>query len=187
MGRIRIIAGEFKGRRLSVPEGRGVRPTAERVREALFSILGERVVGARVLDACSGTGALGLEALSRGAREVVFVESDRGAALRLRENIEILGASARCAVHEADVAAWLRDTRRVSPFDLILADPPYAAETERRLLARAAAGCLGREGWLVLERGASGAPETEVGGDLVRFRTARYGATCLDFYRRPLS
>ena len=78
-----------------------MRPTAERVREALFDILGERVDGARVLDAYAGTGALGLEALSRGAREVVFVESDRAAARLLRENVEALGAGARCAVHDS--------------------------------------------------------------------------------------
>jgi len=184
MGRIRIIAGEFKGRRLVVPEARGTRPTGERVREALFSILGDRVAGARVLDAFSGTGALGLEALSRGAREVVFVESDRPAARQLRGNIEALGAAARCKVHEAEALGWLAGPRTGGSFDLILADPPYEAAPERRLLTGAAAGKLTADGWLVLERSASSAPAEGVGEDLVLFRTARYGRTCLDFYRR---
>jgi len=185
MGRIRIIAGEFKGRRLAVPEGRRVRPTAERVREALFSILGERVIGARVLDAYAGTGALGLEALSRGAHEVVFVESDRAAVRRLREHLETLGAVDRCSVHEAEAVSWLKAPCGAEIFDLILADPPYAGGEGQRLAGPAAARRLAPGGWLVLEREAARAP-VEAGGEILPlFRTARYGGTCLDFYRLP--
>jgi 16S rRNA (guanine966-N2)-methyltransferase len=183
MGRIRIIAGEFKGRRLDVPDGRRVRPTSERVREALFSILGERVVGARVLDAYAGTGALGLEALSRGAGEVVFVESDRAAVRRIREHVETLGAGERCTVHEAEAISWLKDPRGSGTFDLILADPPYAGDEARRLAGPAAARRLVPGGWLVLERDADRSPVEGGGEALPRFRTARYGGTCLDFYR----
>lgn len=182
MGRIRIIAGEFKGRRLAVPAGRRLRPTAERVREALFSILGERVVGARVLDAYAGTGALGFEALSRGAGEVVFVEADRAAARQLRENVGALGAAARCSVHEAEAVGWLGGARADAAFDLILADPPYAAGEGPRLVGRVAEGGLLPGGWLVLERDAA-RPQAAHGGELSLFRTARYGGTCLDFYR----
>jgi len=181
MGRIRIIAGEFRGRRLVVPRGRQVRPTGERVREALFDILGERVAGARVLDAYAGTGALGLEALSRGAREVVFLESDRSAARLLRANVEALGAGGRCAVHDTDAVAWLEGPRVGPAFELILADPPYAADEGSRLVGRAA-GRLAPDGWLVLERDAARVA-VEGGEGLARFRTARYGRTCLDFYR----
>jgi len=185
MGRIRIIAGELKGRRLSVPESGGLRPTGERVREALFSILGERVAGARLLDAYAGSGALGFEALSRGSREVVFVESDAAAAARLRENAERLGVADRCAVHRAEAAAWLRHRPGAQPFEVILADPPWAAEDERASFLRAAAGHLAPGGWLVLERDAGRGEPEPVPPELPRFRTARYGRTILDFHRHP--
>ena len=185
MGRIRIIAGELKGRRLSVPEGQRLRPTGERVREALFSILGERVAGARVLDAYAGTGALGFEALSRGAHEVLFLESDEGAVRRLRENVERLGVAGRCAVRRADAAVWL-DAPPTGPlFQLILADPPYAAAEEQGRFLRAAAGRLARGGWLILERDAGRQPAGEGRQGLELFRTARYGRTVLDFHRHP--
>jgi 16S rRNA (guanine(966)-N(2))-methyltransferase RsmD len=187
MGRIRIIAGEFKGRRLVVPEGLDVRPTSERVREALFSILGSRVLEARVLDAYAGTGALGIEALSRGAREVVFVESDPAAARRIREHLEALGVVLRAPVHQADALAWLRGPGGGGPFGLILADPPYAAEEGRARFGRASAVRLARGGWLVLERDAAASPAPLAGSELVLFRSARYGRSCLDFYERPSS
>jgi 16S rRNA (guanine(966)-N(2))-methyltransferase RsmD len=183
MGRIRIIAGEFKGRRLVVPAGRRLRPTAERVREALFSILGSRLAGARVLDAYAGTGALGFEALSRGAGEVVFVESDRAAARLLRDNAERLGVASRSAVREVEAVAWLEGSAGGAEFALILADPPYAADEERSRFLRLAAGRLADGGWLVLEREATSRSAGTGAEPLLLFRNARYGGTCLDFYR----
>lgn len=119
---MRVVAGTRGGRRLSAPPGRAVRPTSDRVREALFSILGADVVGARVLDCYAGSGALGIEALSRGAEHAVFVESDRRVTRTIRSNLAALELSGDVVV--ADVA---RAATRLPPgdFDLVLADPPY--------------------------------------------------------------
>ena len=117
---MRVVAGEFKGRRLHAPRGAGTRPTADRVREALFSMLGD-VGGARVLDLYAGSGALGIEALSRGAASAVFVERDRGALDALRRNLDAVGADAE--VRREDVLRFL--ARPEGTFDLVLCDPPY--------------------------------------------------------------
>jgi 16S rRNA (guanine966-N2)-methyltransferase len=118
---MRIVAGAYKGRRLHSPQGSSTRPTADRVREALFSILGD-VSGARVLDLFAGTGALGLEALSRGASSAVFVERDPRAAAVIRRNVEAVGA-VEATVRQRDVLAFLGDER--GTYDLVFADPPY--------------------------------------------------------------
>jgi 16S rRNA (guanine966-N2)-methyltransferase len=117
---VRIVAGEFKGRRLATPRGTGTRPTADRVREALFSMLGD-VGGARVLDLYAGSGALGIEALSRGAASAVFVERDPQAVAAIERNLAPLDVEA--AVRRADVVRWL--ARAEGPFDLVFCDPPY--------------------------------------------------------------
>jgi 16S rRNA (guanine966-N2)-methyltransferase len=120
---MRIVAGVYGGRRLQAPPGRSTRPTADRVREALFSILGPAVEGARVLDLFAGSGALGIEALSRGAGEVVFVESDARAAETVRANLAAMGAEA--TVHRRDAFAWLGSAD--GAFDIVFADPPYSS------------------------------------------------------------
>jgi 16S rRNA (guanine966-N2)-methyltransferase len=117
---VRVVAGEFKGRRLQAPRGRRTRPTADRVREALFSMLGD-VSGARVLDLYAGSGALGIEALSRGAESAVFVERDQQALTALRRNLEAVGADAD--VRRQDVLRFL--ARSEGTFDLVFCDPPY--------------------------------------------------------------
>lgn len=121
---MRIIAGDWKGRRLKAPGGRDVRPTTDRVREAWMSALGPDLPGARVLDLFAGSGALGLECLSRGAREVVFVERARGALRALEQNIATLGCRQRVQVIQSDAT---RMPRGLEPgaFDIALADPPY--------------------------------------------------------------
>ena len=117
---MRVVAGEFKGRRLAAPRGRRTRPTADRVREAIFSMLGD-VSGARVLDLYAGSGALGIEALSRGAESAVFVERDRAALAALARNLEATGAPGE--VRRQDVARFL--ARQEGTFDLVFCDPPY--------------------------------------------------------------
>jgi 16S rRNA (guanine966-N2)-methyltransferase len=117
---VRVIAGEFKGRRLYTPRGARTRPTADRVREALFSMLGD-VSGARVLDLYAGSGALGIEALSRGAESAVFVEREQRALAALRRNLEAVGADA--VVRRQDVLRFL--ARPEGTFDLVFCDPPY--------------------------------------------------------------
>ncbi len=123
---MRVIAGRYGGRRLQAPPGGATRPTADRVREALFSILGARVEGAAVLDLYAGSGALGLEALSRGAVRATFVESAPAAQRALRANVEALGADAELV--RADVLRWLRGARAAArQYDLVFLDPPYRA------------------------------------------------------------
>ncbi|MFQ5679614.1 MAG: 16S rRNA (guanine(966)-N(2))-methyltransferase RsmD [Gemmatimonadota bacterium] len=174
--RLRVVAGELGGRFFRGPPGRAVRPTSERVREAWFSALGERVVGARVLDLFAGSGALGIEALSRGAAHVHFVEADARAARVVRRNVESLGLVERARISRRDVFALLAELGgRGEEFAVALADPPYGGGMAERLIR------LYREdpfaGLLCLERrrGAVG----EEGGDVVWER--RYGDTVLTF------
>lgn len=130
--RLRIIAGSLGGRYIRAPSGRRTRPTSERVREAWFAALGPRVPGSRVLDLFAGSGALGIEALSRGAARATFVESDGRTAALLRENLRQLGLEGRSDVVRRDVFAFLRREGR-GTFDLALADPPYGSTAARRL------------------------------------------------------
>ena len=135
MGGLRIVAGSFGGRWIDVPPGGRVRPTREMVREAWFSALGGTVRGARVADLFAGSGALGIEALSRGARSVTFVESDRRNAAVVRRNLERLAVVDRSRVVTADVRRFLEGRDRSDRFDLALADPPYDSEWPARLAA----------------------------------------------------
>ncbi|MBL6077909.1 16S rRNA (guanine(966)-N(2))-methyltransferase RsmD [Belnapia sp. T18] len=143
---MRIIAGRHRGRRLAAPAGMATRPTADRVRQALFDMLWhapwggrERVEGATVLDAFAGTGALGLEALSRGAARASFLETDRAALAALRANIAACREEARCTVLAADAT---RPPRAASPCGLLFLDPPYAEGVMERALAALAAGWI---------------------------------------------
>ncbi len=121
---MRVIAGRYGGRRLQAPAGTATRPTSDRVREALFSILGARVADARVLDLFAGSGALGLESLSRGAAAVTFVESAPVALRTLRANVAALGADAE--IVRADALKWLRAASAgARQYDLVFLDPPY--------------------------------------------------------------
>lgn len=162
---VRLTAGSWRGRRLEVPEG--VRPTTELARKAAFDILGDAIHGARVLDACAGSGAYGLEALSRGAEHATFVESDRKVARALRGNVEALGAGARARVEEMSVArfslngeerrAVIRAPRtpsaepRRASFDVIFHDPPFDENSESDLQLLLSLVSTG--GWLFHERG----------------------------------
>ena len=123
---MRIVAGKFGGRRLSSPAGRATRPTADRVREALFSILGP-LAGVRVLDLFAGSGALGIEALSRGAAGAVFVDSDPAAVAAIRRNLDALGLE--LPVRRRDALAYLRRAPD-GLFDLVFLDPPYSSASE---------------------------------------------------------
>ena len=125
-GRLRIVAGKWRSRLLRIADVPGLRPTSERIRETLFNWLTPHLAGARCLDLCAGTGALGLEALSRGAAETVFVEKSRTAAKVLCENIATLECEA-ATVHETDAVEFLQ-RRDAKKFDIVFLDPPFAAD-----------------------------------------------------------
>jgi 16S rRNA (guanine966-N2)-methyltransferase len=158
----RIIAGEAGGRRLSVPPGEGVRPTSDRVKESVFSALGpDRLVGARVLDLYAGSGALGLEALSRGAAHGLFVERDAGAARAVRANIEMLGFGDRAVLRTGAAAKVLAGAAPAQPYDLAFLDPPYdtpAADVETVLDRLAKDGWLAPGATIMVERAAGSYP-----------------------------
>ena len=135
-GRLRIVAGNWRSRLLDIADVDGLRPTGERIRETLFNWLAPTIEGARCLDLFAGTGALGLEALSRGASDVVFVEQSAAAATQLRANVEILGARG-ASVLQQDAVDFLR-SEPGQPFDIVFLDPPFALnalEETCRLLA----------------------------------------------------
>jgi 16S rRNA (guanine966-N2)-methyltransferase len=179
---LRVIAGEFKGRRLKTPKWEGVRPTSDKLRETLFNILAPRVQRARVLDAYAGTGALGLEALSRGAAHVTFVESDRRTAALIEENARMCGVKGRYTVACVDFLAW-RGVASGS-FDLILLDPPYDIRNVHDVLERAAR-LLSEDGLLVLERAAR--QEPDVPSTLERVRDVKSGDSTLTMFRKSMS
>jgi 16S rRNA (guanine966-N2)-methyltransferase len=160
----RIIAGEAGGRRLAVPPGEAVRPTSDRVKESVFSALGPgRLVGARVLDLYAGSGALGLEALSRGASEALLVDRDPAAVRAIRANVETLGFDDRAVVRQSPVAAFLGGPSPGGPFDLALLDPPYdtpGAEIEEVLRRLIDGKWLTTGATVVVERAADSSPQS---------------------------
>jgi 16S rRNA (guanine966-N2)-methyltransferase len=139
---LRIIGGRWRGRRLRFPAGADIRPTPDRVRETLFNWLAPRIAGSRCLDLFAGSGALGLEALSRGAAEVVFIERDPDAARAIEQVLETWGASTQARVERADARRFLQEPCR-APFDIVFLDPPF----DSALLPDVAHG-LEAGGWL---------------------------------------
>ncbi|MTW20276.1 16S rRNA (guanine(966)-N(2))-methyltransferase RsmD [Allochromatium palmeri] len=175
---LRLIGGRHRGRRLSFPDQPGLRPTPDRVRETLFNWVAPLIEGARCLDLFAGSGALGFEALSRGAGDVVLIERAAAVARQLRLNAELLGA-ANLQVHQADALAWL-ETTPGTPFDLVFLDPPFAEDLLAPAIER-----LDRHGWLVPESRVYleapvhvGFPPLPESWELIRDKTAgqvRYG------------
>lgn len=173
---MRVIAGVFKGRRLKAPTWDGLRPTSDKLRETLFNILAPRVGGARVLDGYAGTGALGIEALSRGAAHVTFVERDRRAIALIRDNLDACGGDRRYTIESGDVASVLQQPG--GTFDLVLLDPPYDLHAITDAL-EAAAARLAPDGLIVLERATRREPE--VPAVLRRVRDVKSGDSTLTF------
>lgn len=182
---MRVIAGAAKGRPIRPVRGGAVRPTADRVREALFSILADSVPGCGFLDLYAGTGAVGIEAISRGAAEAVFVESSPAVLEILRENLESTGCSSRARVLAAPVIECLAGGRLpAGRSGIVFADPPYASrEGERVLDVLGSPGSPLAPGGVVVLEHAWRTPPVEEAGRLRRVRTARYGDTALSFYR----
>ena len=209
---MRIIAGELRSRRVEAPAGMATRPTSDRLRETLFNVLAPRLTGCRFLDLYAGSGANGLEALSRGAREAVFVERAPPAVAVIRGNIATLGVGGRVRVEATAVSRWLDGATRVADaekFDVIFMDPPYAeADAYAAVLGRlggAAAGLLADGGSVVVEHRREKPPGRPLGaqprstkraadqstlllgqyGALQRTRLLEQGDAALSFYRIP--
>ena len=185
---MRIIAGSLKGRRLKAPTWDGLRPTSDKLRETLFNILAPLIDGARVLDGYAGTGAIGIEAISRGAEWVSFVDSDRRAQALIAENLAHCGVANGYVIIRATVAGALDDLGVAPPgspghFDIIVLDPPYD-EPQIEAVVAAAGDVLAPDGVLVLEharrRDAPGAA-----GRLARVRQVTSGDSALSFYSCP--
>jgi len=187
---MRIVGGEWRGRPLEAPEGRGTRPTTDRMRETIASMVLSAfdldLDGVSVLDAFAGSGAMGLELLSRGARRCTFVDSDRKAAGVVRRNVAALGAQRSCSVVTGDAFQLAGRTGSIpgAPFDLVVLDPPYATparDVAALVDSLAEAGAL-RAGAVVLYERASSSPALEAThATLVRERT--HGTTTVDLYR----
>jgi 16S rRNA (guanine(966)-N(2))-methyltransferase RsmD len=174
---MRVIAGSLKGRRLKTPDWEGLRPTSDKLRETLFNILAPRIAGARVLDAFAGTGALGIEAMSRGAAAVTFIERDRRAQALIQANL------AQCGIHTGynlvRGAVERVVTTVAAPFDIVLLDPPYTMPGHTALMKIDALVAPG--GVAVLEH-ARRAEAPEQAGRLKRVRQVTSGDSMLSFY-----
>lgn len=182
---MRIVAGDLRGRTLRTPPGRVLRPTQGHVRQVLFDIVGDEIAEARVLDLFAGVGAVGIEALSRGARQAIFVERDAGVLRFLRENLEAMNIGDRSRVLSVSVNVALRILEEdEGSFRWIFADPPYGQRPDLWLahVERAGpGGILAVGGSLVIEMSKRDAP-CEGGGRLERYRTHEVGETKLEFF-----
>lgn len=187
---MRVITGSAKGRTLKTVKDRSVRPTADRVKESIFNVLGPRLPGARFLDLFAGSGAMGIEALSRGAANCTFVELVTGHLKVVAENLETTGLTARAELIRRDARAAIVDlSRRGRQYDLIFIDPPYGQGlVPEALEAIAQGGLLAADGWVICEHHHRDSvpeqvPAPEAAGSLNRFRELIFGETVVSLYR----
>jgi 16S rRNA (guanine966-N2)-methyltransferase len=183
---MRIIAGTLKGRRLQPPNWEGLRPSSDKLRETLFNVLAPRIEGARFVDGFAGTGAVGLEALSRGAAHVTFIERDPRACRLIEENARRCGLTGGYTILRGGVVETAR-RETLGPFDLVFLDPPYADKADKyvRDATVAAMQWLTADGRLVLEHATREPIDTVAGARLVR--TLRSGDTSLSFFEPAAS
>ena len=180
---MRVIAGTFKGRRLKTPAWDGLRPTSDKLRETLFNVVAARVEGARILDGYAGTGAVGIESLSRGAAHVTFIERDRRAMSLIQSNLAVCGIEQGYTIECGDIASVLARSQGAAEFDLILLDPPYDADPDMvRTVLEAAAARLSGGGLIVLERATRQEPPAP--DMLERIRDVKSGDSTLTFFMR---
>lgn|SRR5574341_219 len=177
---MRVTGGTGRGRKLKVPGG-GVRPTSDKVKQALFNILGERIAGSAFLDLFAGAGGIGIEALSRDAERVVFVDASRASLDIIKHNIELAGFLERAQIVSSKAEAYLR--KSAEQFDIVFLDPPYAEELKPLLERIAESDVLKQDGIVVAEHFKK-QPSPETAGGLTLYREAKYGDTVLAFYNR---
>jgi 16S rRNA (guanine966-N2)-methyltransferase len=176
---MRVTGGIGRGRRLKVPAGSRVRPTSDKVKQALFNILGKRTEGAVFLDLFAGAGGIGIEALSRGAARVTFVDASRDSSKVIKQNIEQMDFKDRAEVMPAKAEAFLK--KQFGKYDIVFLDPPYADAMQPLLELIAKAGILKPDSIVVAEHFKK-QPSPEQAGSLVLCRQAKYGDTVLAFY-----
>jgi 16S rRNA (guanine(966)-N(2))-methyltransferase RsmD len=175
---MRIISGTHKGRRLEAPTWPGLRPTSDKLRETLFNVLVKVIPGANVLDGFAGTGAVGIEALSRGAAHVTFVDSDRRAIALIERNLERCGIASGYGIIRTDLSGTAVPPQ--APFDFVFLDPPY--QLDPAVVMNAVDGWLTADGWLVVEH-ARRRDTPERIGRLARVRELVSGDSSLSFFR----
>jgi 16S rRNA (guanine966-N2)-methyltransferase len=179
---VRIVGGSLGGRVLRAPRGAATRPTSEKVREAVFGIIGP-VAGDHVLDLFAGSGALGIEALSRGAVHATFVDAGKPAVLAIRDNLRELGLAARATVIAGDAVATAARHPPANPWRLVFVDPPYRSDLATRAVLALPCERLAGDAVIVIEHDRHGAPP-ETLGSLIRTDQRRYGDTLISFYAR---
>jgi 16S rRNA (guanine(966)-N(2))-methyltransferase RsmD len=180
---MKIASGKYRGREIETPRGSKTRPTGGRLKKSLFDILAPRLPGARVLDLFAGAGALGLEALSRGAAQVTFVERNRAAADTIRKNLERLGLDQEAELLRRETTAAIGFlASREQTFDIIFLDPPYRSDLHAPLLQRIGAGSLVSPGGLVIMEHHHKTALADHYGGLTKVREVRAGESCLSFY-----
>lgn len=181
---MRVISGRYRGRRLKGPEGMELRPTGDRLKETLFNILKPRIAGAVLYDIFSGTGSIGIEALSRGAGKVVFIDRDPAANRLIRRNLQTCGIEDGFSVIRDDVFTTLRSlARQGARADIIFFDPPYDWEYYADLLKLAFNPELASPDICVIIEHGRKAVLPESGDEYIRYRTVRQGDNCLSFYK----
>jgi 16S rRNA (guanine966-N2)-methyltransferase len=184
---MRIIAGRYRGRRLKSPPSLQTRPTSDRLRETLFNIVARKIEGARFLDLCAGSGAVGIEALSRGAAQVTFVDRSRKMYALIQTNLKSLEVNDdEIEVVSREVLDFLQKhvRKEAEPFDLVFFDPPYASDYEEVLrdMGEHAVRLISNDGMIIVEHGKR-TVLSEGFAELQRFRSLRQGDSCLSFYR----
>lgn len=188
---MRIIAGKYRGRKLKSPPSLKTRPTSDRLRETLFNILAPRIEGARFLDLCAGSGAVGIEALSRGAAHATFVDRSRKMYALIETNLDLLNvADDETEVVSREALEFLSRSvkKEAEPFDVIFFDPPYVMDYEDVLdyVGEHAAGLLAEDGVVVVEHDKK--KDLPKGfSELERYRVVKQGDSCLSFYKRTVA
>lgn len=181
---MRVITGTARGRKLKAPKGMETRPTSDRIKEALFNIIGSRIIDIKFLDLYAGTGAIGIEAISRGAKKAVFVEKNPHAVKIIRDNLELTGLPSRAAVlaNDANRAMEILQSEGYV-FDIVFIDPPYRRELVKTSLEKLDLCKLIVPGGLVIAESSKTDVLPDEVGHLKRFRQEKYGDTVLTFYQ----
>lgn len=182
---MRIIAGTLKGRRLNAPSGLGLRPTSDKVKEALFNIISNQIGGAAFLDLYAGTGSVGMDALSRGAQDVVFVENNKKHLQFLKKNVSSCTFEGRAEIFAVAASDFLKKVKRSTRlFDIIFIDPPYESSEVEKILPMLHEGDMITDQGMVIIEHFHKKTLPEKSGNLFLLKKYKYGETILSFYAK---